>query len=68
MPEFSTWEDAARSQGWVEVEFDPRPEWAKEDGYKPCLYNEDQERSWPLGDWEGAARDVGIEPHEVKNA
>ena len=51
------WEGMARVAGWKWVAQDPR-------GYDngiPCLYHAEQERSWPLGDWEGAARDLGLD-------
>ena len=53
------WETIAKREGWKEVEADPRPEWSHTG---PCLYHEDQERAWPLGDWKGAACDLGVDP------
>jgi len=56
------WEEAAYQAGWRKVEHDPRPEWSH---LGPCLYNADQERAWPIGDWQGAAEDVGVdEPYQ----
>lgn len=57
MPKAINWKAIAKREGWAKVAADPRPEYAHEG---PCLWHEDQERSWPLGDWEGAARDLGI--------
>lgn len=51
------WEALATDNGWA-IGIDSRPEWA--DG-EPCLYHVVLERSWPLGDWEGACRDIGLD-------
>lgn len=52
----ANWRAIAWAHGWRIVREDPR-------GYslgRPCLYHAEQERAWPLGDWEGAARDIGL--------
>lgn len=51
------WEALARANGWVEVERDPDESGPQE----PCLHHEELDRVWPLGDWEGAARDLGLD-------
>lgn len=50
------WREAGRLTGWAEVARDPSLERVFEG---PCLYHADQDRVWPLGDWEGAVRDLG---------
>jgi hypothetical protein len=50
-----TWKQFAQEIGWTEVERDPNPDGPQ----SPTLYHEDLDRVWPLGDWEGAARDLG---------
>lgn len=50
------WREAGRLTGWAEVARDPSPGRVFEG---PCLYHADQDRVWPLGDWEGAVRDLG---------
>ena len=44
------WEAVARRHGWLEVN----------DGGKRYLSHRNLDRVWPLDDWEGAARDLGI--------
>lgn len=57
------WEKMAKANGWVEVSQDPHR--GAEDYDGPCLYHEDQDRVWPLGDWEGAARDLGLDEDDT---
>jgi hypothetical protein len=53
------WEAVARRAGWDEVEGAPFP---LTPGPVPesHLFHRNLDRVWPAGDWEGAARDLGI--------
>lgn len=51
------WEKIARDNGWSVVDLDPSPHRIHSE---PCLYHEQLDRIWPLGDWEGAVRDLGL--------
>lgn len=59
------WEAVARREGWEVVEGDPNP--THDDApIAPCLFHRHQDRIWPLGDWKGAARDLGIDDDEAR--
>lgn len=55
------WETIAKREGWKAVEKDPNPIDGS-DAVGACLYHEDQDRIWTLGDWKGAACDLGYDP------
>ncbi|HEX9807890.1 MAG TPA: hypothetical protein VGA34_13435 [Alteraurantiacibacter sp.] len=64
-PQSIDWERIARREGWEVVEFDPNP--THDDApVQPCLFHRDQDRIWPIDDWEGAARDLGIDDDEAR--
>lgn len=54
--ERAKWQTLAQANGWTVVMQDP------ETGNRgPVLYHEELDRVWPAGDWEGAARDIGLD-------
>lgn len=48
--------DVATSEGFQVVN---QPQYDGHEGPFPQLHYADIERDWPMGDWEGAARDIG---------
>lgn len=50
------WEATARKAGW---------DLGSEEPHGAVLIHKEQDRIWPPGDWEGAARDLGIDPDDV---
>lgn len=52
----ANWKALAEAHGWVE---------AHENG-EPCLAHEELNRIWPLGDWEGACRDIGLDEGDAE--
>ena len=62
-PAYAEWRQAGLAAGWKVVENDPSEPRNRD---RPCLLHEERERAWPLGDWEGAVRDLGYSsPQEV---
>ncbi len=44
------WKELARRHGWDEAIIEN----------EPCLVHRDLDRCWPLPDYEGACRDIGL--------
>lgn len=56
----ANWQVMAQAHGWQEVAHDPE---STDD--VPCLHHEELNRIWPLGDWEGACRDIGLDEEDL---
>ncbi len=52
------YEETALQNGWAPIDQDPSED-RQEDG--PCLYHADQDRVMPLGAWQDACEDLGLE-------